>query len=809
MKQLYKILLIAFSLITSVSFAFAESYQVQGVVLSDDGEPLTGAVITTDGHLPTAVVTGIDGRFTIVVDDSCTSLEVTYLGFEGKVVQLTALTEYSITLTEDSVGLSEVVVVGYAVQRRESVVGAIGSISGDDILGNKGDTSLTNALDGLIPGVTLIQSSGEPGSSTSEILIRGKSSWVNNDPLVLVDGIERDFDDIDPNDVQSISVLKDASATAVFGVKGANGVILVTLKEGEKGSAKIKFSSSVSLRQPISTYDLLSTAETLSLYNEALANQGVYDPSLYYSQEVIDKYATQSDPYLYPDVDWADELLRDVAVTQKYNVSVSGGKDKVKYYNSLSYSREGDIFNSEEQEYYDPRYTYKRFNYVSNLVFDLTQTTKVKLALTGSSATKTASSYSSSDLMNDITNRSPSYIFPAYYEDGTMGDYLTSGTSNNPIALLNYLGATRTRTNKAYIDLIIDQDLGMITQGLSAGAKVSYNNVAVYKQTVSNKFDGSLNVIRYYYYEADDGTIQREVYPDENYQLLVPTFESESLNSYQRDFYYEASLKYNRGFNRHRVGALALFQRRVDYSNADFRLPTEDWVARVEYAYDGRYMLEASGSYNGSDKFAEGNRFGFFPAIAVGWMISRERFVTEHLPFIDEFKIRYSYGKVGSDLGASSSSDYAYQQNWMYMRIATLMLDYAEAVNEVYGVDVKPTEGDYTALELVNMIRSWSGHVDVHSNYTTDATTFGEKIRNERFVELCFEHVRWFDLRRWGVAHEDTHRKISRMTLDSNGDYEVQEMSAWERIFQSKHYWYPISLNDVNMLENMEQNPGW
>ncbi|MFR9554418.1 MAG: RagB/SusD family nutrient uptake outer membrane protein, partial [Rikenellaceae bacterium] len=237
--------------------------------------------------------------------------------------------------------------------------------------------------------------------------------------------------------------------------------------------------------------------------------------------------------------------------------------------------------------------------------------------------------------------------------------------------------------------------------------------------------------------------------------------------------------------------------------------PTADWAARVEYAYDGRYMLEASGSYNGSDKFAEGNRFGFFPAIAVGWMISRERFVTEHLPFIDEFKIRYSYGKVGSDLGASSSSDYAYQQNWMYMRIATLMLDYAEAVNEVYGVDVKPTEGDYTALELVNMIRSWSGHVDVHSNYTTDATTFGEKIRNERFVELCFEHVRWFDLRRWGVAHEDTHRKISRMTLDSNGDYEVQEMSAWERIFQSKHYWYPISLNDVNMLENMEQNPGW
>ncbi len=245
--------------------------------------------------------------------------------------------------------------------------------------------------------------------------------------------------------------------------------------------------------------------------------------------------------------------------------------------------------------------------------------------------------------------------------------------------------------------------------------------------------------------------------------------------------------------------------------------PTQNLVDAFEMA-SGLNIGDAGSNYNSKDPYIDRDpRFGYtvlYNGVEFGTYGSSP-YVFTTIGDIDGttnwtgYYARKMWPETAHQLNGSSSSDYAYQQNWMYMRIATLMLDYAEAVNEVYGVDVKPTEGDYTALELVNMIRSWSGHVDVHSNYTTDATTFRDKIRNERFVELCFEHVRWFDLRRWGVAHEDTHRKISRMTLDSNGEYEVQEMSAWERTFQSKHYWYPISLNDVNMLENMEQNPGW
>ncbi|MCG8578575.1 MAG: TonB-dependent receptor [Bacteroidales bacterium] len=649
--------LLGLILVMSLASGVMAQKLVKGEVKSQDGETLVGVTILIEGTM-NGTISDYDGQFQLQVPDGAQRLILSTIGFVTDSIMIDNREYYSIVMRENVEVLGDVVVVGYGQQKKESVVGAITQAKGEQLLASKGDLSLTNTMDGVIPGITVIQTTGEPGSSAAEIFIRGKSSWNNNSPLILVDGIERDFDDIDPNDVESMSVLKDASATAVFGVKGANGVILITTKQGKEGKAKINASFNISLKQPTTAFNFLDHASTLELYNQALEHQGIYDPTLYYSQDVINKYRYKTDPYLYPEIDWFDYMTKDVAVTQKYNVNISGGKKFIKYYTSLSYSKEGDVFNSEKQDNYDPRFNYQRFNYKANVSFQLTKSTTMKLQMIGNMATKNASNYSSKDLMNDITNRAPRYLFPAYYENGQLGDYVTTGASNNPVVLLNYNGAKETKTNKVYTDFIFDQKLDFITKGLKFNGKVSYNSNTSHDQVISNKINNEINVIRYYYQEQEDGSIIQTIYPTDDFVLYQPVYNAESINYFARDLYYEMSLRYNRTFNKHRVGLLGLFQRRKDFEKVKFRLPTEDWVARAEYMYDSRYMIEASGAYNGSDKFAPGQRFGFFPAVAVGWMISNERFVADNFDFIDELKVRYSYGEVGSDIGAA---------RWTYM----------------------------------------------------------------------------------------------------------------------------------------------
>lgn len=361
---------------------------VEGVVYDQSGFPLIGVNIVEKENSSSGIITDIDGHFSMSVSRNAT-LVFSYVGFEKKELQLAGLksfTNLKIELEDDTQKLTEVVVVGYGVQKKASIVGAITQAKGDDLLKVGGTTNVSSALTGMLPGVTAIQSSGEPGSDQAQIVIRGKSTWGSTEPLVLVDGIERSFNDIDPNEIESLSVLKDASATAVYGVKGANGVILVTTKRGKEGKIKINFSSNFGLKEPINNYEVLDRLTAMDLASEAHANEGRWDKI--YSETYKDNWRNNTDPYFYPELNWKDLLYKKVAFSQQYNLNMSGGTSFVKYFASIGYTKDGDVFKTEKQPEYDPTFKYERYNYRTNLDMDVTKYTKISVNLAGDIATR-------------------------------------------------------------------------------------------------------------------------------------------------------------------------------------------------------------------------------------------------------------------------------------------------------------------------------------------------------------------------------------------------------------------------------------
>ncbi|PWJ41932.1 TonB-linked SusC/RagA family outer membrane protein [Sediminitomix flava] len=638
---------------------------IEGIVKDrETGEELIGASV----YIPNTTIgstTDYDGRFKFELPKDTTSILVSYIGYHSLTVEYTGQKNLTLYLERAATEIEEIVIVGYATQKKESVVGAIDVVKSEDLLMSRADLSLSNALVGLVPGMTSIQESGQPGENAASIFIRGKSSWVDNTPLFLVDGIERDYNDIDPNEVASISVLKDASATAVFGTKGANGVILITTKEGEKGKAKFNFSHNLSFKQPISNFSMADRASVMEMKNQALFNDRVFDPSAYYSDEDIRKYRDQLDPYMYPEIDWHDELVNNYGVTKNYNINVSGGTKKSNYFISLSYATEGDIFNTIEHESYDPGFLFEKYNYRTNLNLDVTPTTNIKLGLAGNISTKNQPAYGNSsddswaksDFFKLIYYKAPNYIFPIQYENGEIGH---DGGGSNPYLLLNYSGVHINRTNTLAADLHLDQKLDFLAKGLSLTGKFAYNTKFDYIRTISNKNNrnSEFNVPSYLYTETD--TLR---FPNGNYIPGPVSVGDEKLNAYKRNLYYEAAVRYAQSFrNLHDFSALGLFMRSQSINKVKWPAFEESWVGRVTYAYDSKYFLEMNGAYNGSEKFAPGLRFGFFPSYAVGWMMSEENFIRNNsaLDFIDELKLRFSYGEVGYDKSAS---------RWTYLEL--------------------------------------------------------------------------------------------------------------------------------------------
>lgn len=676
--------------------------QLTGVVVDETGVPIIGANVLVKGTT-TGVITDVDGKFILKVPSSNSTLVISFIGYQTVEIKPGKRSHISVELKEDSELLEEVVVVGYGVQEKESVVGAITQV-GNKSLVQSGVSDVTAAIAGKLSGVLTMQQSGQPGSTTNEIIIRGVSSWNGSKPLVMVDGVERDFADLDPNEINTISVLKDASATAVFGAKGANGVILVTTKRGVESKPKLDFSASYGIELPTRIPKHIDAYTTMNMYNIGLMNAGTFQSLT--PQAVLNEYRNPSTPLnsiRYPDVDWFDILARDFAPVTNANFNIRGGTNFVRYFASLGYYHQGSFFNSLNEGYCDTRYKYDRFNYRGNLDFDLTKSTVLSFNIGGDISIQNTPG---DDPWRPVYQASTT-LYPAYYPAWVLeqvpdsdypdasGDRLAAAQNDargNPYSALHQGKFNEYTSSKLFTDLILRQELDMITKGLSVQAKVSLSTYYKNKSLTANwsipqytlNFDKIGTGMNPWFREGEGNEIWTQPPLDINVGGLE--------DGYYSNLYYEFSLDYKRTFGKHGVTALALMSRHQKNAGTSFAYYNESWVGRATYNFDKKYLVEVNLGYTGSERFAPSNRFGFFPSGAVGWVVSEEKFFKENIPWMNKLKFRYSDGKVGSDAADERwlyISDYSANGNYIYEdKVPNMFAQWEEARKRDLGIEM-------------------------------------------------------------------------------------------------------------------------
>ena len=625
---------------------------ITGVVRdSDTNEPIIGASVWLKNS-SVGAVTDIDGKYSITIEGVGGVLEFSYIGMKKQEIAIIDQKSINVTLQPDTEVLDEVVVVGYGSQKKESVVGAISTL---DIKKLKvPGASISNVLAGQLSGVVAMTRSGEPGkNSAADFYIRGVSSFKGTStPLVLVDGIERDLDLVDTDDIASFSILKDASASAVYGVRGANGVILITTKKGEEGKPAINVRTEFGFTSPTKRPKMLDSARWAELYNEASSTK-------YYSDETIQKYREHSDPDLYPDVDWFDALFDDMAENQRVNLSITGGGDIVKYYVSGSFYNESSIYKNAGNIYgYDSSINYNKFNFRANIDLNLTKSTVLNVNLANIYEKSFGPGFGDND--NDIWgytfNASPN-AFPIEYSDGKLSGPSTD-SGFNPWNMLVHSGYREQFWNSAQALVGVTQDIGKLwkpLEGLTANLKFSWDawNTTLQRRSKTPTFyhargrDDQGNLI----YDDNNGDGEWDPVHTGSESLGFAIGRSGTMTRY-----LEGSLNYNRLFaEKHRVGALLLYNQKIHTNtqagSGDAALPykNQGLAGRVTYAFKDTYFAEVNVGYNGSENFARGHRFGFFPAAAIGWMMSNEKWFEPITNTVDMLKLKASYGKVGND----------------------------------------------------------------------------------------------------------------------------------------------------------------
>ena len=637
--QILRFVLLCVLLIPRGGLAFGQGrITVTGTVVDEMNLPVIGAGVLVKNTV-NGVITDLDGNYSIKLDNPNVVLVFSYLGYATQEINVGSRTEINVQLQPDSEMMDEVVVVGYGVQKKESVVGAISTVNVDNL--KVPSAQLSTSLAGQLAGVVAMTRSGEPGQSgAAEFYIRGVSSFQGStSPLVLVDGIERDLDLVDTDDIESFSILKDASASAVYGVRGANGVILITTKKGKEGRPDIKFRSETGITQSTRRPTFVNSEQWARMYNEASG-------SAFYSDEVLDIYRTHADLDLYPDVNWIGSLFKDFANSQRINASVTGGGEIARYYISGSFYNESSIFRNAGNIYdYDSSINYTKFNFRANVDVNLTPTTILNVNLANIYEKSFAPGQSKDDIWGYTFMTSPN-AFPVEYSDGTISAP-SAATGYNPWNLLVHSGYQEQFWNSAQSLIGVTQKLDMLAEGLSANLKFSWdawNHQSQSRTKTPQQFHASGR--------DEDGNLifGAAVYPGSE-SLSYSAGASSSITTY-----LEGSLTYNHMFaGKHRVGALFLYNHKILRNayggDASTSLPYKNQgiAGRVTYAYRDRYLLEFNMGYNGSENFAPGHRFGFFPAISAGWLISEEPFWERIRPYVSTLKFRGSYGKVGND----------------------------------------------------------------------------------------------------------------------------------------------------------------
>ena len=635
--------------------------RISGVVKGVDGIPLPGVSVVQKGTTRGAS-TDFDGNYSIELTSGERTLVFSYLGFKTVEIAVNGRTTINVSLEGDVETLQEVVLVGYGTQKKESVVGAIAQVKGEDLRERAaGIANVEEALQGNLPGVTTIQGSGIPGQSDMQIFIRGQSTWNGSgQPLVLVDGVKRSMSDIDMNDIEKLSVLKDASATAVFGVEGANGVILITTKRGQTGKAQLSLSVNSTIKMVSKLPEKLDSYAAILEANSSIVRELGIEPTSwgdYIPLAIADKYRnplTEQESYIYPNVNWEDEILKDFAQDNRVNLSVRGGGKTAKYFGSLAYQTVNDIFDGEKYDNgkgYLGEYKYERFNYRSNIDFNITNTTELSVNLSGYYGVRETPS-SLNTVVNGIYEIAPNLYTPVY-PGGYYGQYIDDGFGiTNPVVSLTNTGYDTYTNFQVNTDFILKQKLDFITKGLSFQARFSLDNNMVSRQSLVDRGADDVENLTYLIYSGDQETfLSPNGVNDFDFAQFPWTLGTSSVQDGTRfrNMVYDASFNYNNTFDdKHNVTALFLVRRQETARGSVFPTYREDWVGRVTYDYDSRYFLDVNGAYNGSERFGPGYRFDLFPSVAAGWTVTNESFM-EDVDWLNKLKFRGSYGLVGDD----------------------------------------------------------------------------------------------------------------------------------------------------------------
>ena len=632
-------------------FALAQGKQVSGIVKDTSGEPVIGAGVLVKGTT-LGTITDIDGHFSFRADDLNGVLVVSFVGMETQEIPMKGKGTFDIVLKSSNTLLEEVQVVAYGAQKKVTLTGSISSVNTDELL-KVPTASIGNMLSGVLSGVSSIQSSGQPGGDDPDVFIRGISTLntMNAKPLYLVDGVERSFFQIDPNEVENITILKDASSTAVFGVRGANGVIIVTTKRGKEGKAKINASFSYGIQTPTRMPEFVNSYDYATFLNEAYTNDGK-DPK--FTPEAVEAFRTHSNPIIYPDTDWMELLFKSSAPQTQGNVNISGGTERVRYFISMGMLDQKGFFKNHDTRY-DANFNFNRYNYRANLDIDFTKTTLVAINMGG--RVEKRNFPRSGDDINQLFRRI--YWATPFSGPGIVdGKWIKGNSQYLPVGLSDGLGNIYGRgygsktTNVVNLDLALTQKLDFITKGLQFKIKVAYNSGYDHTKERATSIESYQP-----WYRKDVTWMEHPAGSDPNEVVYIQDGEA-GLISYaesfgkSRDWYAEASFDWKRDFDLHHLSALALYnQSKTYYPDSDYPGIPRGYVGlvgRVTYDYDNKYLIEGNVGYNGSENFAPGNRYGFFPAVSGGWVLTQEEFLKDN-PVVNFLKIRASYGIVGND----------------------------------------------------------------------------------------------------------------------------------------------------------------
>lgn len=617
-----------------------QQHVLNGVVLDEKGGPLPGAAVRVKGTTR-AVVADVNGKFLIEITDPKEVLQITYLGYFTLEVPAGTERDRTFTLSPDldKARLNEVVVVGFGAQKKATVTGAVSSVSIRD-LERTGTPSISNAIAGRLPGIITRQSSGEPGFDQAQIFIRGMGTWMNRAPFVIIDGVPRDnLDLLNTMEIESFTVLKDAAATAVYGVRGANGVILINTRKGIQGKPKVVFRSEVATLAALRLPDYINAAEYATLMNEGLVSSGA--PARWTAGE-IQTFADGSDPYFYPNVNWTDAVLKRNTYQTTNNLNVNGGDKIVRYFANVGYTEQSGFWKEDPNSQFQTNSNVKRYNFRSNVDINVTENLILELGIGGIIQSGNFPGTSAPAIFENL-NKVPPIAFPMLNPDGSISGS-TGFIGNNPYGLVTRTGYVRQDKNTVQGTFSARWDLSKnVTKGLSLNGRFAYDHSYFGNQIRTQQFE-----VKQYLGINPDGT------DNYNTPLEGTPLGYDVVNTAIKSTYFELKADYNRSFGDHNLSGLLLANQReyIDItagtSIANLPQRSRGFSGRATYNFKDTYLLEGNFGYNGSENFPKGQRFGFFPSVSAGWVISNEKFWGSD-NVINQFKIRGSHGKVGND----------------------------------------------------------------------------------------------------------------------------------------------------------------